>query len=155
RPDVSPRLDAAVDRALAKDPAHRFPSMTAFAGELRACLAENAGDVPPMADAELTLITPPARAQTPPPARPRRRRRRRRRLAWVLLALVVVGAAFAAVVLLGGGGGHHGGAPGGGGSTGAAVQLQGVGNTYSNPLHPDTHADTAPMATDGSAATYW
>ncbi len=31
RPDVSPRLDAAVQRALAKDPARRFPSMAAFA----------------------------------------------------------------------------------------------------------------------------
>ena len=35
RPDVTPRLDAAVQRALAKDPARRFPSMTAFAKELR------------------------------------------------------------------------------------------------------------------------
>jgi eukaryotic-like serine/threonine-protein kinase len=157
RLDVSPRLDAAVDRALAKDPAHRFPSMTAFAQELRACLAEDAGEgAPPMLDSELTLITPPARTQAPEPApaRPRRRRRRRRPLAWVLLALVATGAAFAAVVLLGGGAGHHGGASGGG-PTGAAVQLQGVGNTYSNPLHPDTHADTADRATDDSAATYW
>src|SRR5262249_9090277 len=36
RPDVSPRLAAAVERALAKDPALRFPSMTALAAELRA-----------------------------------------------------------------------------------------------------------------------
>ena len=43
RPDVSPRLDAAVQRALAKDPASRFPSMAAFAKELRACLAEPEG----------------------------------------------------------------------------------------------------------------
>src|SRR5437764_10613819 len=79
RPDVSPRLDAAVARALAKDPAHRFPSMTAFAQELRACLAEVEGDAPapaPVEDAELTLITPPPSV----PARARRQRSRRRPL---------------------------------------------------------------------------
>src|SRR5437868_8968623 len=46
RPDVSPRLAAAVERALAKDPASRFPSMGALAKELRACLAEGEGAVP-------------------------------------------------------------------------------------------------------------
>jgi eukaryotic-like serine/threonine-protein kinase len=156
RPDVSPRLDAAVDRALAKDPAQRFSSMTAFAGELRACLAEADGDVPPpVMDSELTLVTPPVRTQAPEPSRPhrRRQRRRRRRLAWVLLVLVAAGAAIAAVLLLGGAG-HHGGTPGGG-ATGAAVPLQGVGDAYVNPGHPDGHADTAGLATDGSAATSW
>jgi hypothetical protein len=63
-----------------------------------------------------------------------------------LLALVVAGAAFAAVVLLGGGG-HNGGGSGGG-SPGAAVQLNGVGDAYSNAGHPDSHADTAGNATD-------
>ena len=158
RPDVSPRLEAAVERALAKDPAQRFPSMTAFAKELRACLAEVEGaPVPVEDDMAMTLVTPPQHAP-PPPARPRprRRARSRRRLALtVLLALVVAGAAFAAVLLLGGAGHHHGGSGGGGGGTGATVQLQGVGNAYSNPDHPDTHADTAPRATDGSPATYW
>jgi eukaryotic-like serine/threonine-protein kinase len=149
RPDVSPRLDAAVDRALAKDPARRFPSMTAFAKELRACLAEaEGGGPPPVEDAALTLVTPPPRTQ----ARTRPRRRRRP-LAWVLLALVVAGAAFAAVLLLGGAG-HHGGTSEGG-SLGAAVQLQGVGDVYSNPGHPDSHANTAASATDSSAATSW
>ena len=68
---------------------------------------------------------------------------------------MVAGAAFAAVVLLGGAGHHIGGSGGGGGSTGAAVQLQGVGDAYSNPGHPDAHADTAPRATDGSTSTSW
>ena len=36
RPDVPPRLAAAVERALAKDPADRFESMDAFVAELRA-----------------------------------------------------------------------------------------------------------------------
>lgn len=157
RPDVSPRLDAAVDRALAKEPAHRFPSMTDFAQELRACLAEAEGAVPPPADAELTLITAPPRTQTPTaaPARPRRRRRRRRRLVWLLLALVVAGAAFTAVFLVGRTGHLPGGSGGGGGTPGAAVPLKGVGDAYVNPGHPDGHADTAGSATDGSTATSW
>jgi serine/threonine-protein kinase len=158
RPDVSPRLEAAVERALAKDPALRFPSMTAFAKELRACLAEVEGaPVPVEDDMTMTLVTPPQHAP-PPPARSRskRRGRSRRRVALsVLLVLVVAGAAFAAVLLLGGAGRHHGGSGGGGGGTGQAVQLQGVGDAYSAPGHPDSHADTAPNATDGSTATYW
>ena len=40
RRDVPPRVAAAVDRALAKNPRDRFPAMDAFAGELEACLAE-------------------------------------------------------------------------------------------------------------------
>src|SRR3954468_13107300 len=106
RPDVTPRLDAAVQRALAKDPARRFPSMTAFAKELRACLAEAEGEIPAV-DPELTLITPPpaAPARAPAQRRPRRPARTRRRpLLWALLALLVAGVAFAAVLLLGGGG---------------------------------------------------
>jgi len=76
-------------------------------------------------------------------------------LIWALLALAVAGAAFAAVVLLGGAG-HHLGGPGGGGSAGTAVQLQGVGDYYENLSgSPDTHANTAPAATDGDPSTYW
>src|SRR5204862_7192270 len=40
RPDVSPRLDAAIQRAMAKDPRRRFSSMDEFAAELEACLVE-------------------------------------------------------------------------------------------------------------------
>jgi hypothetical protein len=154
RPDVSRRLDAAVDRALAKDPTRRFPSMAAFAKELRACLAEaESGAAPQADDLAMTLVTapPPAPAQHRPP--PPRRSHRRRPLVWVLLALAVAGAAFAAVVLLGGAGRHRGGT--GGGSPGTVVPLTGVGDAYSNPGHPDSHADTAPLATDGSQATSW
>ena len=150
RPDVSPRLGAAVDRALAKDPARRFPSMAGFAKELRACLAEAEGAAPaPPEDATLVTRPAPARARARP--RPRQPRRPRRRpLAYALLALVV---AFAAVVLLGGSS-HHGGGSGGGPS-GSAVQLQGYGDYYSDPSHPDLHANTAGLATDSSSASSW
>src|SRR4051794_15965480 len=159
RPDVTPRLEAAVNRALAKDPGRRFPSMTAFAKELRACLAEVEGQPAPAPahDLELTLVTPPppatARAPRRAPARRATRRRRRPTALYVLLALLVAGAAFAAVVLLGGAG-HHGGGSGGG-SPGTAVHLEGVGDAYSNAGHPDAHANTAGYATDDSASTSW
>ncbi len=147
RPDVTPRLEAAIERALAKDPARRFPSMAAFAKELRACLAEADGETPPppvVDDLELTRVTPPAPAPVPPPARRRARRRRRRRtVLYVLLALVVAGAAFAAVLLLGGSS-HHGGGSGGGGSTGTSVQLQGVGDYVLRAGHIRIRTPTPP-----------
>jgi serine/threonine-protein kinase len=154
RPDVPPRLAAAVERALAKDPARRFPSMSAFGAELRARLLELDGDAPPAEDdAALTLITAPV-----PAMRPSRvvRHRRRRTLYAVLLAVVAAGAAFAAVFFVAGVGHTHkrgGGGPSGG--SGASVPLRGVGDYYSSPGHPDAHANTAASATDGSSSTSW
>ena len=63
RPDVPVRLAAAVDCALAKDPAERFPTMAAFATELRRCLTDL--DTP---DAERTLIVAGPRPEAAPPA---------------------------------------------------------------------------------------
>ena len=158
RPDVSPRLDAVVDRALAKDPARRFPSMAAFAKELRACLAEAEGGAPPPpADDDLarTLVTTPVPAPAPAPRRarpPRRSRRRRSPLIYALLAVVVGGAAFAALVLLGGADHNHGAS--GGGPSGSAVHLQGVGD-YDPQGDGSEHSYTASNATDGNLSTYW
>jgi serine/threonine-protein kinase len=151
RPDVSPRLAAAVKRALAKDPARRFPSMAALAKELRACLAEADRDaLPAYDDAALTLVSRPVPARR---SRPRSRARSRRRpLAYGLLAFVAAGAAFAAVLLLRGSSHHHG-RLGGGGSPRTTVQLSGVGDAPAG--NGDTHADTAGSATDGDLATYW
>src|SRR5262245_31032619 len=57
RPDVPPRLAAAVERALAKDPAQRFPSMAGLASELRACLVElDRVPAPVEDDAAVTLV---------------------------------------------------------------------------------------------------
>jgi eukaryotic-like serine/threonine-protein kinase len=157
RPDVSPRLAAAVERALEKDPAHRFPSMAALAKELRACLVEVEEEVPVVQDdGALTLITPPAPARAP--ARVRRRRSRRRPLGYALLALAAGGAALAAVLLLNGSG-HNTGGPGGGGGGGgggpaAAAQLSGVGD-YDPQGDGGELSSTAPQATDGNPATSW
>ncbi|HEY2741595.1 MAG TPA: protein kinase [Gaiellaceae bacterium] len=158
RTDVPPRLDAAVQRALAKDPARRFPSMAAFAKELRACLAEPEGRASPLPaedDLAFTLVTPPP-VQAPPPVRgrrPARRSRRRRPLVYALLAVVAAGVAFAAVVLLGGEG-HHAALGGGGGSSGATVKLHALSG-YDPEGDGQEHDELAGYATDGSASTSW
>jgi serine/threonine-protein kinase len=159
RPDVSPRLDAAVQRALTKDPARRFPSMAAFANELRLCLAEPEGvALPPSDDLAHTLVArPPAPVSAPAPVRRQRRARRRRGpLFYGLLAFLVAGAAFTAVILLFGGGGHHGvlGGGGGGGSSGTPVQLQALSG-YDPEGDGQEHDELASAATDGNPATSW
>src|SRR5689334_12178428 len=82
RPDVPVRLVHAVERALAKDPSARFPSMDAFAAELRACLAE-LGDP----DTARTFITQSPLLRESRPHRAHTARRSRWPL-YVLLMLV-------------------------------------------------------------------
>src|SRR5207244_2963908 len=86
RPDVPVRVARAVDQALEKDPAERFPTMDAFAAELRARLGE-LGSTP---DADVTLVhkVPVIRA------------RRRRLLPAGLVALGLVLLALAVAALL-------------------------------------------------------
>jgi predicted Ser/Thr protein kinase len=151
RPDVPPRLAAAVERALAKEPARRFPSMAAFAAELRACQAELESEAPPAPDAASTLVVPPpSRDSRLRPGRPRPRRRPLLYAAGVLAA-----AAGTAALVLAGGGGHErsvGGGPGR--AAAAAVHLRGVGD-YDPQGDGGEPAYTAPRATDGAPATYW
>jgi serine/threonine-protein kinase len=155
RPDVPPRLAAAVERALAKDPSQRFSSMAALASELRACLVElDRTPTPVKDDAAMTVVTRPSRA---PRSRRARRRPSRRSLWAVLLALLAAVAAFVAVFLVAGPGHtHHGGTGGGGGGggTGTVVPLQGVGD-YDPQGNGGEHSSTAPLATDGDSSTYW
>jgi eukaryotic-like serine/threonine-protein kinase len=94
RGDVPPRVAAAVDRALAKDPRQRFPSMDAFAAELEACIAElNFGS----ADPNATLVVTPQRTVRP-------QRARRRTSPWplllALLALLALGVIVVAAIAL-------------------------------------------------------
>src|SRR5215216_4079992 len=78
RPDVSPRLEAAVHRAMAKDPHDRFQTMA----ELDACLAE-------VADGGVTLRN--ARVRVRRRRAPRRRGGRR----WMIAVLLLMAAALA------------------------------------------------------------
>jgi eukaryotic-like serine/threonine-protein kinase len=162
RTDVPPRLAAAVDRALAKQPADRFPSMEAFEQELRRCLGE--------LDAERTVIAPPQASTPALPPRPQQtyvrhapvRRRRAGRGRWIALlvvALLALAAIVAGVIGLGGGGrpsssGGGGGGGGGTASSGAPVSLTGV-TTYDPQGNGNEHSSTAPAATDGNPSTSW
>jgi tRNA A-37 threonylcarbamoyl transferase component Bud32 len=149
RPDVPARVAHAVDRALEKDPAARFPTMDAFAAELEACLAQ----LGPGADADATLVR-----QEPVLRASRRRIARagaRRRL--VPLALILLGVALLALVvaalLLHGSGGHgkRGAKPV---PAGKPIRLAGV-----TAFDPDgdgaEHDGEAGNATDRNPSTYW
>jgi eukaryotic-like serine/threonine-protein kinase len=152
RPDVPARLAAAVATALQKDPKQRFASMTAFAAELRACLAEVES-----ADTERTMVVPPPlppRIESAPPAtRVARRPRRRMPLLAAVLGVAVVAAVVAVLVLTANGGSPQGSAGQGGGGT---VSLRGVtGYDPDGTGAPGEHNATAPLATDGNEATFW
>ena len=145
RPDVSPRLDAAVRRAMAKRPEDRFPSMAAFAAELQACLAE--------AQETGTKIAAPAGPK----------KARRRMSPWPLivavLALIAIGAVVAFLILDGiptavpftgsKGGGHHTTPP-----VSSTVPIKAV--TAYDP-YGDGHENNrmVGLATDGIASTAW
>ena len=101
RPDVPPRLETALRRAMAKDPADRFGSMNEFVAELQACLT---GLGRP--DSDRTAIMRVPAATTPR----RRRRRKPRPLLALLLGLAAIGAGTAAYLAF-----HDSGSGGGGG----------------------------------------
>ncbi|RKN46406.1 serine/threonine-protein kinase [Micromonospora endolithica] len=75
--DIPPQVRAVVERALAKDPAARWPSAAALAGvarQLKAQLsqqARSAGNAGPVSPAPASPAAPPGRAQVPPPSAPR------------------------------------------------------------------------------------
>ena len=143
RPDVPPRLDAAVQKALAKDPGDRFQTMAEFGGELQACLEElQSGD-----GGAPTLVVAPVAA--PKPHKPKPGRSRRPLWPWALLVVLGIGCAALVFFLF-----HQtSGGPGPGAGGGAAVTLSGVGDYPAG--SNDTHANTAPLATDGKLSTSW
>jgi eukaryotic-like serine/threonine-protein kinase len=148
RGDVPPRVAAAIDRALAKDPHDRFPSMDAFAAELEACLAELRGPD----DAGATLVTRPVPRSQPRP--------RKRRSPWPLLlalvALLALGViAVAAVALrddVGGVADAVGGEP-----TKAAKPVSLAPVASYDPFGDDQqeHDEEVGNAVDGDDSTYW
>lgn len=144
RPDVSIRLAAAVDRALAKDPEDRFRSMDQFGWELRQTLAD-LGD----ADSERTFVAPSPVLRQSAPRRARTRPRR-----WPLYAALVVVAAAAilgGVLSLGGSGTKT---PSPGAATGTPVALHGVGS-YDPQGDGQEHNEDVAAASDGSPSTFW
>ena len=148
RPDVPVRLVHAIERALAKDPADRFPTMEAFAAELRACLAE-LGDP----DGARTFITQSSVLRESRPHRTHTARRSRSPL-YVLLILLAAAAVVAAIFVLRGSDSHKSSQGGTSGVSGAAIALSGV-TGYDPEGTGGEHNGDAPKATDGNPGTAW
>ena len=151
RPDAPPRLAAAVARALAKDPDDRFPTMDAFAGELRRSLAELEADDP---EATLVGLRPPRPGAPAAPAAVARRRRRKGPFLLAAAALVVAAGIFAAIVGLRGSPAPKSANGASGAGSGSAVSLRGVGD-YDPGGNGGEHGASAPKATDGNPSTAW
>jgi len=143
RPDVPLRVDAALRRAMAKDPDDRFQTMDELVAELSACL-EGLGDLD---DDRTVIVAPPVE----PRARPRRRRRR-----WSPLVVLLVAVAAVAVAV----GAYYGvrrtdsDDGGGNGSGGPRVHLV-ASNAYDPQGDGQEHDEEVANATDGNIATFW
>jgi hypothetical protein len=140
---------SAVERALAKDPANRFPSMDAFAAELRACLAELGSP-----DGDATFIAPSPVVRRSAPHRAHARRRTRWPLWLALLALLVVAAAIAYAVAGRSSGSSKAGTGSNGSGGSSPVSLAGT-RAYDPAGDGAEHDAEAPNATDGNPSTYW
>ncbi|MDP9491172.1 MAG: serine/threonine-protein kinase [Actinomycetota bacterium] len=95
RSDLPHELDPVLQRALAKDPAERYPSSVDFVAALRDALSTAAGTTRQLVAVEEEYVPPPA----PPPARGQGR------LVWVgalLAGLLALGAGLGAAAVLGG-----------------------------------------------------
>jgi serine/threonine-protein kinase len=146
RPDVPLRVDAALRRALAKDPDDRFGTMDELVAELSACLAD-LGEL----DDDRTVIAAPA--VPPRGARPQRSRRRRR---WSPLVVLLVGLAAIAVAVGAYYGVRHSDSDDGGGTGdgGSPVRLV-ASKAYDPQGDGQEHDEEVPNATDGDVSTFW
>ena len=148
RPDVSPRVDGIIQRAMAKRPEERFPTTEELVAALEAALAEESGGGKPTDRAATQIVRPRPGAGSS--ARPRQRRppRRRRPVVPFLLALVVIAAGAALLGFI-----VTNRATDGGGS-GGPVSLEAVADF--DPEGGDgEHPETVPAATDGDVNTAW
>jgi predicted Ser/Thr protein kinase len=138
RAEVPPRVAAAIDRALEKDPELRFQTMKAFATELEACLADldNAG-----AGTDATAVVPALR------------RRRRRSMSRMQVGIMLVGLLAIIAIVLGllTLGGEIKGTP----HVGASVPLAGVASYDPYASDHSEHPKEVSKAADRNPATYW
>jgi eukaryotic-like serine/threonine-protein kinase len=154
RPEVSPRVDAVVRRALAKRPEDRYPTTDALIGALEACILEERQEEEAADDGQTEIFHRPSSGLPTP--RPGPRRSRARWLA-VALALVLIAAAVSIGVLWKRDGN---GLPvvGDGENAGAApVRIQAVAD-YDPPAGGGDgieHPEEVEFATDGNLSTYW
>jgi tRNA A-37 threonylcarbamoyl transferase component Bud32 len=147
RPDVSPRLEAAVQRAMAKRPEDRFQTMADFCRELEADLAESQG---------ATVVAPAVSGRKRAPRRqggaPRRQGANPWPIVLALLAVIAIGAVVAYLLINHNHANTPGAAPPGGG--GSTISLSAIG-AYDPFGTGGEHDDRAKLATDSSAVTYW
>jgi eukaryotic-like serine/threonine-protein kinase len=142
RRDVPPRVAATVDRALAKDPSRRFPSMDAFAAELEACLTALEGGNDGADGAGTVVIRPRAPAG----------RRRTPRLPLVLAFLGLTALAAVVVALLALDNEQKKPAP----VTPSSQRIQLTGVASWDPYGDNSeHDNDVAKATDGIRSTYW
>jgi len=143
RPEVPRRVEAAVARALAKEPSERFYSMNDFCSELRACLAELRSSDDMMATGVLPVLG--RRRRRARSGRPRLGRNAL--LLSLLVVIAAVAAAIVAVLVSGGGSSVFGGG-------GGPVALKAV-SAYDPDGDGHEMDQLVPRATDGSTATFW
>jgi serine/threonine-protein kinase len=139
RPDVSPRLEAAVQRAMAKRPEDRFQTMADFCRELEANLAEAQGGT--------AAPAPPP----PPRARPPRQGANPWPIVLALLTLIAIGGVIA-YLLAHRNDGNPAGTTGGGGGTVPTLVAYSAYDPYGTGGENDARAK---YATDNNGGTYW
>jgi tRNA A-37 threonylcarbamoyl transferase component Bud32 len=139
RGDLPLRVAEMIDRALEKDPEHRFPTMDAFAAEIEA----NLGELDRGEDGAVTMVVPAAQRLQKP--------RHRKRVTPLPLLIGLLGALAIAAVVIGlltlRGDGQN--VP-----VGAPIAIDGAGayDPYGDGIEHDADA---PKATDGNVLTYW
>jgi len=153
RPDVSPRLDAAIRRAMSKEPRDRFGSMEEFCAELSACL----GPETAASGAETMVVAP------------RKRMRRRQRaprapagrpsiwpLILLLAGLTVLAGILAAVFAFTDSGNQLSDLVGKKQQTTPAAPIKFSTAAAYDPYGDNAeHDDQARNAIDGNVTTYW
>jgi hypothetical protein len=143
---VSPRLEAAVQCAMAKRPEDRFPTMAEFCRELEANLAEAQGGT-------VVAPAPPRRARAPRSGGARRQGPNPWPIVLALVTLIAIGAVIAYLLAHRDDGSTAGGPSGGGGGTVTpTLKATGAYDPYGTGGENDASAF---KATDGDAATYW
>jgi len=149
RPEVPPRVEAVVDRALAKDPSARFQTMAELEQELEACLVEvRSGD-----DQGATGVLPVVKPRRAAHAVPAARRHRRRNVLVAVIAVVAAAAIGAAAFLaLRDDSPSHTG--GNGGGTAGVVSVSAV-SAYDPEGDGSENDGEVPLATDGNPGTAW
>jgi eukaryotic-like serine/threonine-protein kinase len=152
RPDVSPRLDALVRRAMAKEPRDRFRSMEDLCSELEGCVSQPDAT---LSGAETMVVAPKRRRRRQRAARPPSQRPSVWPLIMLLAGLAVLAGILAAVFAFTDSTQKISNLVGNEGGTAKSVRLAGVTSYDPEGDNRTEHSEEAPNATDGDAATYW